>query len=96
MDNLIEVLQLSVDKKPAFGEACNSCGFCCLTEVCCVGQELGGGAIGPCKLLTSSLGKGEHYCSLVQKKPEVFAPLIGAGSGCCAKTQAEVFKELMP
>ena len=72
--------------KPAMGEPCNNCGWCCLTEVCPVGLELVD-AIIPCKLLRT-IGD-RHYCSIA------YTPAMKRtiGSGCDAKTQMEVITD---
>ena len=83
MNNLMQIMTVAIESKPKFGDACNQCGYCCLTEVCVVGQELGGGTIAPCKLLTEKDGK--HLCSVA----DILKDELGIGSGCCAETQAE-------
>lgn len=87
MSNLIEVINLAVKTKPKFGDDCNNCGYCCIAEVCPIGQDLTGSSIGPCKLLVSKNGK--HYCHLA--KNETTREALGIGTGCFAETQAEVF-----
>ncbi len=91
MSDLLKILTVAVETKPRKGDACNHCGYCCLTEVCPVGKELGGGEYGPCKLLRSEDNK--HYCSLAEKD-DAFIKLIGASTGCCAETQNEVIARL--
>ena len=39
MGNLMELINVAVEQKPAMGEDCNHCGWCCLTEVCEMGQN---------------------------------------------------------
>lgn len=90
MDTIIKV-KLAMESKPKFGEDCNSCGYCCLTEVCPIGQELTGSAVAPCNLLIEKEGK--HYCKLAEN--EITREALGIGTGCCAKTQAEVIEEIM-
>ena len=87
---LINLIQVATENKPSKGEDCNSCGWCCLTEVCPVGMELSGTTMIPCKLLTINNDTGKHTCSLVDKQPDIFASVIGAGEGCCAQTQQEI------
>lgn len=79
----IKVVYKAVEDKSKFGDPCNNCGWCCLTEVCVVGAELSGSKQVPCQYLDS-----EHKCSLVVKNPAM-AEVIGTGIGCCAMTQQE-------
>lgn len=88
--SLIKILNVAVETKPKLGEACNSCGYCCLTEVCVVGQDLTGSDIAPCKLLISEGDK--HYCKLAAN--ETTRKVLGIGSGCCAETQNEVMERM--
>jgi len=90
MNNLIKVINVAVNNKPKMGEPCNSCGYCCLTEVCCIGQELTGSSIGPCKLLITDGDK--HTCHLA--KNEITRKALGIGTGCCAETQNEAIRKL--
>lgn len=89
MTNLGQTIKIAQDLKPKFSEPCNNCGWCCLTEVCEVGKMISGSEQIPCSLLTSVGNK--HTCSLVER---LGGYVIGAGVGCCAKTQDEVIKEL--
>ena len=91
MNNLIKVVELAVSNKPKLGEECNSCGYCCLVEVCCVGQELTGKGIGPCELLITEGEK--HTCKLADN--ETTKKALGIGTGCCAETQAEAMTRLV-
>lgn len=91
MNKLIDTLNIAVDVKPVKGDPCNHCGYCCLTEVCAVGKELGGGEYGPCKLLRTDSDK--HFCTLIERS-DAFKELIGASTGCCAETQNEVIARL--
>ena len=81
MSELLDLLNISVENKPAYGDDCNNCGYCCLSEVCVVGQELTGKTIGPCSLLVQEGDK--HFCSLVINSAEMKS-VIGIGDGCCA------------
>ena len=90
MENLMQIMTVAIETKPKKGEACNHCGYCCLTEVCVVGQQLGGGMYGPCKLLKTEGDK--HMCSLADTP--TMKELIGMGTGCCAETQNEVMARL--
>jgi uncharacterized cysteine cluster protein YcgN (CxxCxxCC family) len=97
--NLIKMVEVAVEIKPKFGDTCNHCGYCCLTEVCQVGQELTGKTIGPCKLLIGEepnqkhYDPNKHYCSAALYIPEM-KEAIGAGEGCCSETQREVITRL--
>lgn len=88
---LLNLLETAVAAKPIFGDKCNNCGYCCLSEVCRVGVALTGKSIGPCELLTTEGDK--HYCSLVVKDA-LMGDIIGAGEGCCAETQAEAIQRI--
>lgn len=87
---LISVTVKAIDNKPSFGDPCNHCGWCCLTEVCTVGAELGGSTKIPCKYLKSE--DGLHLCSLAGI-PEIKTQL-SMGEGCDAKTQMEQITEM--
>lgn len=87
----IKVIYEAKQKKPKFASACNNCGWCCMTEVCAIGRELGGGVSGPCKKLKKVDGK--FLCSLAEV-PQIREQLA-MGEGCDAKTQDEIIKELM-
>jgi len=92
--NLINVIEVAEEKKPAFGAKCNMCGWCCLTEICAVGLELTDKTIGPCPLLLEGAhDSSEHYCSLAINIPEL-KETLAVGSGCDAKTQREVLAEM--
>ena len=91
MTSLGELLTVAVELKPAFGQDCNHCGYCCLTEPCVVGKELTGKTHGPCELLVTDGDK--HYCPLA--KDETMSEHMGFGTGCCAKTQNELITEMM-
>ena len=96
MNNLIAMLPISVENKPKFGESCNSCGYCCLTEVCSVGKETGGGEFGPCKLLIKDENnENKLLCKLMLDENSPFREIIGTGTGCDAKTQQEMIEDFM-
>tara|TARA_B100000700_G_scaffold311500_2_gene393675 strand:+ start:129860 stop:130159 length:300 start_codon:yes stop_codon:yes gene_type:complete len=83
--NLIKVMTVAVERKPKYGQACNHCGYCCLTEVCSVGKTVTGQTTAPCSLLKTD--GDNHYCTLGES--EAMREIIGMGEGCCAKTQQE-------
>lgn len=90
MKTLMVKLTEAVESKPAMGEACTNCGYCCLTEVCVIGQELTGKRIAPCNLLIEKDNK--YFCKLILNgfsKEE-----LGIGTGCCAETQNEAIVRL--
>ena len=84
---LIELIHIAQEKKPKFGEPCNNCGWCCLTEVCPMGQFMGAGEMLPCKFLR------DNMCLLIEDGHTV-EEAIGVGTGCDAKTQAEALELL--
>ena len=88
--NLIAIINIAKDSKPSVGKPCNSCGWCCLTEVCDIGREMTGSSMIPCSLLVSD--GGNHICSLA--RAEVAMDDLGIGTGCCAETQDEVIARL--
>ncbi|MDH5185228.1 MAG: hypothetical protein OEX12_15200 [Gammaproteobacteria bacterium] len=68
--------------KPKFGDPCNSCGWCCLTEVCSVGVGITGSTKLPCKLLDTET----HLCTVAAHLKKELA----IGVGCDAMTQKEL------
>ena len=95
MSDLIKILNIAVERKPKVSEPCNYCGYCCIAEVCVVGQEITGKTIGPCLLLSMNHDTKEHKCSLVEKAPEIMAEIIGTSTGCCAETQEESINRII-
>lgn len=93
MPELIELINIAESNKPKMGEDCNHCGWCCMTEVCSMGQNITGDskyAI-PCKLLVERDGK--YYCSVADQVEDKQS--LGFDTGCCAQTQTERLNELM-
>ena len=84
-------IDMAAEDKPKFGDDCNHCGWCCMTEVCVVGKSITKQVYGPCNLLIERDSK--YYCSIATT-PEVRS-IIGAGVGCCAVTQREQIEKLM-
>lgn len=76
--------------KPKFGQTCNRCGWCCLSEPCDEATAITGQKRGACELL---LKEGDVYSCPLAATPEGYRA-IGAGTFCCAKTQAEVIEDL--
>ncbi len=91
MSNLGALLTVAIELKPAFGEPCNHCGYCCLSEPCIAGQKITGKTDGRCELLETDGDK--HYCPLATS--ESMTDVMGFGTGCCAKTQNEAIAEMM-
>lgn len=83
-----ERIAIAEQNKPPMGAPCNSCGWCCMTAVCPMGQGCGAGVALPCKFLT-----GDHKCYLALHSPYA-AEMIDAGGGCDARTINEQIKEL--
>jgi len=83
MGELIDLINAAEERKPKFGDDCNGCGWCCLTEVCETGKMRGGGEMLPCKFLTIS-----RKCGLVVTGTAKESD-IGANTSCCAITQKE-------
>ena len=85
--------------KPAKGEGCNGCGYCCAEEPCHLAVEyIGAGTEGPCPAL--EFEEGRAWCGLVRHASrymdlpndwadavlgEMFATALGAGRGCDAE-----------
>lgn len=62
---------LEISKKPLYGEPCNGCGVCCLSELCPPAVSVFGMIAGPCPALVNV---GDRYvCGLV--------PFVGSGDG---------------
>lgn len=102
MSTLLKLIEIAETEKPEFSKPCNHCGWCCLTEVCQVGQELGQSKYAiPCKFMRGGdktqehYNPKKHYCGLMIDIPE-YKEIIGASKsiGCDAKTQNEIIKGL--
>ena len=92
---LIETIEIAVANKPTMGDACNNCGYCCLTEICSVGLEFTDKTIGPCPHIVQKQDNPDnHYCGLMIQLPEL-KEVMGAGAGCCAETQQESISRIM-
>jgi uncharacterized cysteine cluster protein YcgN (CxxCxxCC family) len=95
MTVLISLINIAEKDKPSMGSPCNNCGWCCLTEVCSIGKELGSEAI-PCKFLVQKDQNNEkHYCSLALNFPDNYMEPLAINTGCDAKTQNEILRELV-
>ena len=91
MSNLVEIIHKAQQLKPKFGERCNHCGWCCLTEVCPTGLVLSDSVI-PCKFLRESSNK--YYCKLAEYpfRHTELNELLSVGTGCDAITQPELIE----
>lgn len=75
-------------KKPAYGDPCNGCGFCCMIEVCAIGKEVyGKDQQAPCPALIKASGR--TWCKFVLaedmlREPSIIGNALGIGKGCCA------------
>ena len=87
---LIKVTLKAQKTKPIFGSPCNNCGWCCLTEVCPVGINLSGSSDLPCKFMETQGDK--HFCKIANS--DETKSILSIGSGCDAKTQAEIIESL--
>lgn len=90
--NLGVKIEIAQKQKPQYGEECNHCGWCCMTELCDVAKEhlVNDDAI-PCKFLIPAAD--QYFCGLVINGTTDHGS-IGANTGCCAMTQDEVFEQL--
>lgn len=84
--------------KPAFGQACNGCGYCCAAEPCGIALEyISPHLAGPCPAL--EFEDGRFHCGMVRRPGlymslpndwadaflgPLFARMLGVGKGCCA------------
>ena len=88
---------------PGFGQPCNGCGLCCLTQPCPLGMFIGRTTQGPCSALIWSEGAGAYRCGVLAS-PSQFVPWlpaglvrglarrwISAGSGCDAPLARDDF-----
>ena len=90
-------LQPGAPTKPAWGQACNGCGVCCLAEPCPLGQLLSGRRRGACDALRWHADEARYRCAAVADPravwpslPAAAVPLaqrlalrwIGAAGGC--------------
>ena len=72
-------------EKPAAGEKCNGCGFCCASERCGLAIEAIGEGDGPCPLMV--FDKDRFLCSLVIVEEssgleKILHKALGIGKGC--------------
>ncbi|KNZ32095.1 MAG: hypothetical protein AD742_13300 [Methylibium sp. NZG] len=101
MTRLHQIIYLQPDapNKPAWGDACNGCGVCCLAEPCPLGQLVSGRRRGACDALRWDAEHARYRCGVVAdpqgiwpRLPAPAVPLarrlalrwIGAGGGCDA------------
>lgn len=91
MSELMKLIKVAESEKPKMGDACNHCGWCCLTEVCQMGKEITGTEIIPCALLEKR--DDGFYCSVANTAQA--EGKMAYGVGCCAMTQQEALARLM-
>lgn len=85
MSTLHQKMARAHREKPAEGQPCNRCGWCCLTKVCSAGVATTGSDVAPCKNLKGRPGK--YRCALAVT--DHAKKLLGIGTGCCAITVEE-------
>ena len=59
------LLHAAAPAKPAAGQACNGCGWCCADEPCPLGALLSRRRLGACKALEWSGATGRYGCGVV-------------------------------
>ena len=69
IDRKPRTLKQALTLKPAFGAACNQCGYCCMEEPCELAKQYLHQEKGPCIALEWENGKA--FCGLV-RKPVVY------------------------
>lgn len=78
--------------KPAPGQPCNGCGFCCAAEVCPIGTAMGV-VEAPCALLRWDDAGSQFRCGAVLDCPSDLQPLLkltmGIGMGCDSEVNDE-------
>jgi len=78
--------------KPEYGDKCNGCGWCCMSEVCRIGKAVHGeDAVAPCPSLIKA--NNRYWCSLVlgediTRLPALIGNALGIGKGCCSENKA--------
>lgn len=95
-------------QKPPHGKPCNSCGLCCMDQLCPLARHIFGETPGPCPALEPA--RPGYTCGLVAapssyapaiarehgelKSSETAALIIGAGLGCDASAPGEIRDEI--
>jgi hypothetical protein len=78
--------------KPAWGEPCNGCGVCCLSEPCPVGVLVSWRRRGACAALHWDAGAERYRCGLLDParpwRSAIVRRWIAAGRGCDSDAQA--------
>jgi hypothetical protein len=83
---MIPLQMQTAPEKPAKGEPCNGCGFCCAAEVCRVGTALHGENVeAPCPSM--EFRDGRFWCGAVRLADEmgmgdILRFHMGIGMGC--------------
>jgi Fe-S-cluster-containing hydrogenase component 2 len=93
--NRIIHIQADAPLKPAWGEACNGCGVCCLAEPCPVGMLISRKRRGACTALRWDEVGARYRCGLLTAPESFIRPrwlargvvrwarrMIAAGQGC--------------
>ncbi len=81
--------------KPAYGQPCNGCGWCCIKEICSVGKIVYPDFVAPCPGLVHDRAQGRTFCKLVliekaTHMDPVVADTLAIGEGCDAATPEEI------
>lgn len=95
----VEAITARAPEKPAFGQPCNGCGFCCAAEPCGVARRFVPGAIDGAPCPAMEFEHGRFWCGMVRRPGRYLGLLhdwadeflggevskaLGAGKGCCA------------
>lgn len=82
-------------RKPPHGQACTSCGLCCVATLCEIGRSIYHKTAGPCPALDFDKD-GKSACGVLlaaeDRSPELgkaVALMIRAGQGCDARFNGE-------
>jgi hypothetical protein len=85
MNERIILVREDAPAKPAWGEACNGCGVCCLAEPCPLGILVSGRLRGSCRALRWDAPQHRYRCGLMRGPGWIrrwVARRIAAGRGC--------------
>lgn len=80
------MMQLAVIQKPAFGEPCNRCGWCCKEEACDLARMVGLPTTAPCAALEVE-SDGRFSCGLLKHASKFVCPTWTADD----RAQADAF-----
>lgn len=92
--NKLRFLMMLKPEKPAMGQPCNGCGYCCAAEVCAIGIQAFGEVEAPCPAM--QFRDGRFWCAVIETAAAA-DPVFGAhmrwvmaiGRGCDAGTDEE-------